>query len=319
MDGHEATEAPARQPAPRVDCRTYAGSDDESPPAVHLSFTRFLVGAVRGRHDGPVTTAPRPGPTAPSPSLLATPTRAPRRSRTSAVATAAGQQPACRPTGSSTARRAGWSSTRGCSSWPPTTTCRCWSGSGSSRSSPATSTSSSWSGSRRCARRVAAGISDAQRHRRDAARTARPGLPRSRTRSSTGTPGSSPSVLLPELARRGASRWCAGRTSPRTSGEQLRDRVHRADPPGADAARGRPGAPVPVHLRAVAEPRGRGRRRQTGRRALRAGEGAAAAPAAARRPTTSGTRLRADRGRHRRAPRPALPRPDGRGGVHASG
>ena len=40
----------------------------------------------------------------------------------------------------------------------------------------------------------------------------------------------------------------------------LAARLRGADLPGADAARGRPGAPVPVHLEPLAEPRGRGAR-----------------------------------------------------------
>ena len=56
--------------------------------------------------------------------------------------------------------------------------------------------------------------------------------------------------------------------------ERLAELLPRADLPGAHPARGRPGAPVPVHLRAVAQPGRRGAR--PGQRAgtVRPGQGA---------------------------------------------
>ena len=75
--------------------------------------------------------------------------------------------------------------------------------------------------------------------------------------------------------------------------------------PGADAAGGGPGAPVPLHLWAVAQPRGHPRRPGGGRLHVRPGQGAAAAAALLqRRPVP----LRADRGRDRGPPGPALRR-----------
>ena len=58
---------------------------------------------------------------------------------------------------------------------------------------------------------------------------------------------------------------------------RLHEHVPRPDLPGAHPARRRPGAPVPLHLRAVAQPRGRAAQPQDRQRALRPGQGAAAA------------------------------------------
>ena len=94
--------------------------------------------------------------------------------------------------------------------------------------------------------------------------------------------------------------------------------VRRADPPGAHAPRGRPGAPFPVHLPAVPQPGRGGGRRAERRRALRTGEGAAAAPAPAAR-----RRQRhpagPHRGGHRRPPRRGVPRHESGRGIGVPG
>ncbi len=81
--------------------------------------------------------------------------------------------------------------------------------------------------------------------------------------------------------------------------------VQGAGLPGPDAAGGRPGPPVPLHLRALAQPRGRRPQPQDRQGALRAGQGAADLQPV-RAPGQPA--LRAARGRHPRAPQAALPR-----------
>ena len=93
------------------------------------------------------------------------------------------------------------------------------------------------------------------------------------------------------------------------------DLLHRDRLPGADPAGGRPGAPVPLHLRPLAQP-GRDRPRPRGpHRAVRAGEGAQQRPAPGPgRPRGPGRRvdhLPADRGPDRRAPVGAVHRHGG--------
>ena len=78
----------------------------------------------------------------------------------------------------------------------------------------------------------------------------------------------------PRSPRR-ASSWSAGTTSTRDEQRQMQGAVQGAGLPGADAAGGRPRAPVPVHLRAVAEPRGAGAQPGDRQGALRPGQGAA--------------------------------------------
>ena len=109
-----------------------------------------------------------------------------------------------------------------------------------------------------------------------------------------------------------------GRAGRGRAGRRCTSIFRDADLPGAHAARRRPGAPVPLHLRAVAQPRRRWcATRKTGKehfarvkvppmlpRFVRS-TGATPRPTAAVRPA---------RGRHRRAPRPALP---GHGGARA--
>ena len=98
--------------------------------------------------------------------------------------------------------------------------------------------------------------------------------------------------VLPKLAAEGIElvRWADLDAAER---ERLRTLLPGADLPGADAAGRRPGAPVPVHLRPVAQPGRRGAR--PGRRpgAVRPGQGAqqrAAVRHACDRTTSRGVR-----------------------------
>ena len=106
-----------------------------------------------------------------------------------------------------------------------------------------------------------------------------------------------------------------GRARPRGA-EVLQAAVQGAGLPGADAAGGRPGPPVPLHLGALAQPRRAGAQPQDRQGALRAGQGAADLQPlrAAGQPA-----LRAARGRHRRAPQAALPGHGGARGPHLPG
>ena len=99
--------------------------------------------------------------------------------------------------------------------------------------------------------------------------------------------------------------------------------LHRAGVPGAHPAGGGPGAPVPLHLRAVAEPR-RDRARPGGpHRAVRPGQGAqqraAAGPGGHRGRRRRVDHLPADRGPDRRAPRRAVHRHGGGRGPRLPG
>ena len=120
---------------------------------------------------------------------------------------------------------------------------------------------------------------------------------------------------------RGVPRPGLGR--PRVRGDPVRDlgrprrrgptlverRVRAADLPGAHPAGGRPRAPLPLHLDAVAQPRcDRGRPHHRGT-PVRPGEGAVAAAAVRRHARRAP--VRAARARHRGPPRPALPRDGG--------
>ena len=95
----------------------------------------------------------------------------------------------------------------------------------------------------------------------------------------------------------------------------------RPDLPGADPARGRPRAPVPVHLRAVAQPR----RRPAQPRDRQASTSPASRCRRCCRACCRGRRrgaplaVRPARGRHRRAPRPAVPRHGGARAPHVPG
>ena len=89
--------------------------------------------------------------------------------------------------------------------------------------------------------------------------------------------------ILPALAKEGIEllRWDELDDGDR---RQTRPGLPRPDLPGADAAGRRPGAPVPVHLRALAQPRRRRAQPDDRQRALRPGQGAAApGPVRARR------------------------------------
>ena len=93
-----------------------------------------------------------------------------------------------------------------------------------------------------------------------------------------------------DRSRRSTTRASAsptGTTSPADDRRSARRDVRRVDLPGAHPARGRPRAPVPVHLEPVAQPRGHRARPVERRRALRARQGAAAAPPLRRRSPTA--------------------------------
>ena len=93
-------------------------------------------------------------------------------------------------------------------------------------------------------------------------------------------------------------------TAPRTSSTSSR-RASRRDLPGPDAARGRPRPAVPVHLGALAEPRGVRARPGVRRGAVRARQGPGGAAALPRaRPAEAPAPAR---GRDRALPRRALP------------
>ncbi len=81
-------------------------------------------------------------------------------------------------------------------------------------------------------------------------------------------------------ALEGAVRRRAGGPAPAVPG---------ADLPGADPAAGRPGAPVPLHLRPVAEPGGDDRRRPDRGDHVRPGQGAAAAAQVPHRSGSAGS------------------------------
>ena len=116
-------------------------------------------------------------------------------------------------------------------------------------------------------------------------------------------------VVGPPRAGRRGRRAARLRGHPRAS-RGAPPAVPRRDLPGPDAARGRPRAPVPVHLDAVAVDRGRPARPGDRRARLRPGQGAAdpAAPARGR-----AVALRAHRPGHRGQPRHALLGDGGRG------
>ena len=90
------------------------------------------------------------------------------------------------------------------------------------------------------------------------------------------------------------------------SAERDRAPLPRADLPGADAARDRPRAAVPVHLEPVAEPDRAPARSGHRHRRVRAREGAQGGPAAVRRDRQG--HVHPARGHHRPAPRRAVPR-----------
>ena len=79
---------------------------------------------------------------------------------------------------------------------------------------------------------------------------------------------------LPRAGSRGDRRSAPSRTATEAELRRARNAVCPADLPGADAARGRPGPAVPLHLGPVAEPRRRRARSRVERGALRTREGA---------------------------------------------
>ena len=104
--------------------------------------------------------------------------------------------------------------------------------------------------------------------------------------------------------------------------------VHRPALPRADAAGRRPRAPVPLHLRPLAQPRRRARQPAHRQGALRPGQGAAGAaapPPGRARPRRVAARrhvrhpLRAARGRHLGPPGPPVPRDGGARALHLPG
>ena len=148
----------------------------------------------------------------------------------------------------------------------------------------ATSTSSSWSGS--------PASSAASPPASPCARP--PGSSRARCSSRSRSvahelhghagPRSTRTRCSPALRGRGHHDRPLGRAERRRAGAGCASMFRRAGLPGADAAGRRPGAPVPLHLRALAQPRRRAGQPQDRQGALRPGQGAAAAaPAAAHR------------------------------------
>ena len=174
----------------------------------------------------------------------------------------------CPPTAISSASCRGCSSTSGCSSSPWTPPCRCSNGPASSRSSRTTSTSTSWCGS--------PASSDASP--RDWRSAPRPG-------SSRATCIERIARLAHELMHQHAVVFQHDvRPSLEDEGitivrwDDLDERRAGAAPlllrrprlPRAHTPRGRPGPPVPLHLRAVPQPRGAAPEPEDRQRALRA-------------------------------------------------
>ena len=143
--------------------------------------------------------------------------------------------------------------------------------------------------------------------------------PRSDSTASRPTPRSSSPGRRPCAPRRSCRSWprpasasSRGRTSSRAEVAADAHAVHRAHPPRPDAAGRRPGSPVPLHLRPVAQPGRRRPRRLDRGRALRADQGAPAA-AALRRHRRAGLALHPARDGDRGQPRRGLPRHAGAG------
>ena len=152
---------------------------------------------------------------------------------------------------------------------------------------------------------VDAGIDDAAAGRAHAARDARRDPPRRRATTARARPAACEDDLRPG-ARGARHPHRRARRRLRAGARAARRALPAPDLPGPDAARGRPRAPVPLHLEPLAVARRRGPRPADPHPGLRAREGAdgdaAALRAARRRP-----HVRAARGPDRQAPRPALP------------
>ena len=114
--------------------------------------------------------------------------------------------------------------------------------------------------------------------------------------------GSFAKEIAPALEDVGIALSRTGRSSTTTTARTSSTSSTSAGLPGAHAARGRPGAPVPVHLEPVAQPRGR--RARPGDAATSASPGSRSrrsCPASSCCPTRA---VRPARAGHRRAPRP---------------
>ncbi len=189
----------------------------------------------------------------------------------------------CRPTASSTARSPGCSSTSVCCSWQPTRRFRCWSGPGFL--SIFTSNLDEFFMVRVAGlkRRIATGL---------AVRSASGLEPREVLEQISLVAHELQAMqsavfterVRPALADEGIAivRWDQLTEEER---ERLTDLFAAQVFPVLTPPVRRPRAPLPLHLRPLAEPGGRAHQRQDGQGALRPGEGAAAAaPAAAHRP-----------------------------------
>ena len=155
------------------------------------------------------------------------------------------------------------------------------------RSSRRTSTSSSWSASPGLLDQVVARVDV----RSPDGRTPQQALAEVRDRVLELTAAQSRLWRERARARRSparASSSAPSTTPPRTSCASSKAMFAQPDLPGADAARGRARAAVPVHLRALAPPRRHRARPGHGRGALRAGEGARGAAALRRRSARAG-------------------------------
>ena len=187
----------------------------------------------------------------------------------------------------STASCRGSSSTRGCSRSPRTGRCRCSSG----RKFLAIFSAQPrrvLPGPRRGPQGAARGRASAPPRPTASTRSSSSSAIRARVDELVAAPGRGVHARSCAGARHGGHPLRRlGRARRRATASELTRGVRGPDLPGAHAARGRPRAPVPVHLEPLAQPRRRrARPGRRGERALRAGQGAAAAaPLRRGRPT----------------------------------